>query len=343
VLLDRLRVREEHSVIEASMSHTHLRHFSESSATGITLLEVLVACGILLLGLASVAALLPAATFQLSQATTEDRAGTLSHNAGGEARIRRLSAADVCSDPRRATGFGFGLGELATVAPAYFAGTTPAYASRIDPTRGFVLEDDLVFMPNAQGFPSNTLFNGMSGPREFREKVCWGAVLLPGMNADGTGVAETRQGGPVTLAVASLRKAPDPGTAVKRFTLHASATAYPGSPNKFLPPSGTCVMSSQNGSEVDRKRFLGACSWVMLLPKDPGAWPIRLIQVNSSWAQGGSSHLVLRIPEDLLELDTNGNPVFDRYRPSPSGGRQEVSVIGIANLVRLDQYQLTLD
>jgi Tfp pilus assembly protein PilV len=55
---------------------------------GLTLLEVLVACGILVMGLASVAALLPAAASVLSEASATDRAGTLAANAAAELSFR---------------------------------------------------------------------------------------------------------------------------------------------------------------------------------------------------------------------------------------------------------------
>jgi len=57
---------------------------------GTTLLEVLVACGILVIGLASVAALLPAAASVLAEASITDRGGTLAANAAADLELRRL-------------------------------------------------------------------------------------------------------------------------------------------------------------------------------------------------------------------------------------------------------------
>jgi Tfp pilus assembly protein PilV len=68
---------------------------TRSCRAGVTLLEVLVACGILVVGLASVASILPAAGTRLAQATLEDRAGTAAANAYADIVNRGLVAADI--------------------------------------------------------------------------------------------------------------------------------------------------------------------------------------------------------------------------------------------------------
>ncbi len=62
-------------------------------ASGITLLEVLIACGILVVGLASVAALLPAAASVFAEATAVDRGGSLAANAAADLQFRETVAA----------------------------------------------------------------------------------------------------------------------------------------------------------------------------------------------------------------------------------------------------------
>ena len=47
---------------------------AKTARAGFSLLEVLVACGILVVGLASIAAILPAAGSRLSEAAAQDRA-----------------------------------------------------------------------------------------------------------------------------------------------------------------------------------------------------------------------------------------------------------------------------
>ncbi len=299
---------------------------------GMTLLEVLVACGILVLGLSGIVALLPAATFQLSQASTEDRAGVLAGNANGDRLARRMATAELwTANNRLATSFGPALADLAVVAPNHFTAAAPAaWQTRIDQTRGFWLEDDLDYASDAAGSLVNTFANGTTGPRAYREKVCWGAALLPGMNADGTATADAVTGARTTLAVATLRKAPVPGRGVKLFVL--SSQSAPGGCWSVEPPA----------VESDRKEFLGPCSWILLLPAQPGRAPVRPIQINSSWTlpPAGPSYVVLRFPDDLLAKD-GGSTVFDRLYRAPTGGI--VQVVGIANVIRLDQYFLTLD
>ena len=300
---------------------------------GMTLLEVLVACGILVLGLSGIAALLPAASFQLSQATTEDRAGIVAGNANCDMLSRRLATAELClTNIRMATNFGPGLGDLSTIAPNHFTSAVPAaWQTRIDQTRGFWLEDDLDYASDASGALVNTFAIGSTaGPRAYREKVCWGVALLPGMNADGTGTADAITGAPATLAIATLRKTPPPGRGSKLFILSPQTG-----------PAG-CWSIDPPAVESDRKEFLGPCSWALLLPVQPGRAPIRPIQINSSWTlPAGLSQVVLRIPDDLTAVDASGSTAFDRfYRITPS---RQISVVGIANLVRLDQYFVTLD
>ena len=56
---------------------------------GFTILEVLISAGIMVGGLACVASLLPAAAQRMSQAVSEDRAGTLAANAYADITARR--------------------------------------------------------------------------------------------------------------------------------------------------------------------------------------------------------------------------------------------------------------
>ena len=134
-----------------------------------TLLEVLISCGVLVVGLASIASLLPAAGSRLAQATTEDRGGTLAANARTDALACGLVAFDLFSDANRLQAYGKlhdpqdrepftdlnGNGTRDSNEPyadINFDGTwrsagSSTLASRIDLQRGFVLEDDVVFAP----------------------------------------------------------------------------------------------------------------------------------------------------------------------------------------------------
>jgi prepilin-type N-terminal cleavage/methylation domain-containing protein len=67
-----------------------LRNFSGNSRRGFSLLEVLVACGILVIGLASIAAILPAAGSRLGEASAQDRAVNAAAVAMSEIQCRGL-------------------------------------------------------------------------------------------------------------------------------------------------------------------------------------------------------------------------------------------------------------
>jgi type II secretory pathway pseudopilin PulG len=84
----------------------HLEPFNESPRRGITLLEVLVACGILIMGLASVAALLPAAASMMAEASRLDRAANLATNAVADLRFRGLLSAASFNDEVKTLVFG---------------------------------------------------------------------------------------------------------------------------------------------------------------------------------------------------------------------------------------------
>lgn len=75
-----------------------LRDRAERS--GFSLLEVLVASAILVVALSGIAAILPAATFRLTQAAAEDRAATLARNALADFLNRGLATADAFVGPQ---------------------------------------------------------------------------------------------------------------------------------------------------------------------------------------------------------------------------------------------------
>lgn len=140
---------------------------------GLSLLEVLVACGILTVGLASVAALLPAAAARFGQATQQDRAGVLAANARAECVNRGLVAADIFSSSTTACVFG----ELAAVSRPEIAGPSGTLAQRAGAST-FQMAEDPAFR--------------------------WGAMLA---RPPGTAVTSAASGLPYTLSIAVFRKA----------------------------------------------------------------------------------------------------------------------------------------
>ena len=237
------------------MSHQPLRFRSATPAgpaaghprAGLSLLEVLVAGGILVVGLSSVAALLPAAGLRLSQASQEDRAGIMAANARAEVANRGLAAAVVFADANRACA----IGQVATALVSNTSGTgwqtttgtaSAVLAQRIDARRGFVLEDELVYRPpTAADTPLNTFVNSGTGSREYKEAISWGATLVPD-------AFPAAAGGGATLGIAVFKK---PGTC-QALTLTGTTGA------------ARYTTGAANGiaDEATRKRFLTGCTHV---------------------------------------------------------------------------------
>ncbi|MGI9178610.1 MAG: type IV pilus modification PilV family protein [Pirellulales bacterium] len=274
----------------------------------ISLLEVLVSCGILIVGLTSLAAVLPAAGARLAQATLEDRAGTLAENAYAEAISRGLTSRSLLVSDTQACVFGVMLENLVPDPPTKrgkgrksnrtvsidsritATGTIPpTIYQRIDDDRGFYLEDELTFqMPTVTETPLNIFMNsGTNCPRDSKKAICWGAMLAP--------IAGTNE---ATLSIAIFRKEGD----------------YTETPI-MLTDEGFPLFSVEDDDLRDR--YLKGCSFVLVLV--PDTLPL-WAQVASSWT---------------------GNVVLD-VDPALVAGRS-IAVIGFENLVRVDQYRVTLD
>ena len=221
---------------------------------GMTLLEVLVACGILVVGLASIAAMLPAAGSRLGQAAMEDRAGNLAGNALAQARSAGAIAADVFSNPNRAVAFGRGIDTLPTVDGQRFAAADARLAQRIDTNRGFVLEDEVQFTPaTTTETPVNDFTDGR---RSFKEALCWGATIAP---ARFPAVA----GGPATFSIVVARRTP-------------TARAIP------LQKQAGGLYRMVTPDESVMKSFLRGCSYAVVPPTDTTRGP-RWYRIMASW------------------------------------------------------------
>lgn len=237
-----------------------------------TLLEVLVALGILVAALAGIAALLPAAGARLAEATAVDRATAMAANARADVVNRGLAqwpmwqSATGTSGSTRAIVFGEGVTSGGTAISMTSATNTIALAeptilsSRIDPTVGFYLQDQLQV--------SGSVVTG------FVPGICYGCMLSA---TD----APTGAGPTVRLTTAVFRK---PSPAVQGFAL----TAMPGSAvfqvSGTLGPTGAVGSVTGTDAAPLRKQFLAPCSWILAIsaPGQPPQEP-RWIPVASSW------------------------------------------------------------
>jgi hypothetical protein len=229
---------------------------------GLSLLEVLIACGILALGLAGLAAMLPAAGMRLSEATIADRARFVAANAHADVLSRGLATAAACAGAVQGVAFG----PLATAATGLSPGPVAA------DSRLFVSEDELVYSladagndgrvrtegdraPFHTGGPKNVFFG--TGPRAYRDSLVWGATLVPT-------VSPAQPGGSATLSIVVLRR---PGEA-QAVTLTKAADG-----------SWLCA-------EADRQRFLKACSAVLLVAVGNSNVRPEWLSVRASWDGG---------------------------------------------------------
>lgn len=285
---------------------------------GITLLEVLVACGLLIIGLSTMASLLPAAGSRLAQATIEDRAGVLVTNAIAELTNRGLLAADAFGDSGRSLVLGNVLARLPEftaaqlpASTALFTGLSPAAQLRCGSPRTFQLEDELIYgPPRLLSTPVNTFTAAADGvgPRRFREAICWGAMISP--NA-----LPPAAGGLARVSITVFRK-DGGGDQMLALPLKRSTTHYLA--------EGLLAEDSS----------LDACSWVLALPaatSEPPKW----FQVMSSWQ--------FKPPADpsprIIFRDQKGFETFT----GTAGSGTTATVLAFEGLVRVDERDVILD
>lgn len=277
---------------------------------GLSLLEVLIACGVLALGLAGVAALLPAAGQRFGAAIVADRARFVAANGHAEMLSRGLASAAACTGGARAFVFGPALTGAASAAPSVVAAGS---LGGIDPGRFFVAEDDVVFeyqvrpvsysIPDRRtgersvfysGGPQNVFDAGGLGPRKYRDSIVWGATIVPYTTPAQPGTA-------AVLSIVVLRRSGEP----KSISLVRNADGTYQCP------------------EADRLQRLGGCSSVLVVGVG-GADVLRpaWVSVRASWP---------------------GNVALDTEALSPEWrGQSPLVVIGFEGVVRVEHHLVTL-
>lgn len=301
-----------------------------TSPAGITLLEVLISCGLLIMGLSTVAAMLPAAGTRLTQASTEDRAAVLLSNATAEIFNRGLVAAvafptsgTTATTAGRMLAIGKVLGLLPTYGTLpsgrptsdYFAAPSTEGATRCGSQRTFVLEDVLAYGPSrSSDTPVNAFTRDAAGvgPRTVREGICWGATLTPA-------TLPATAGGKAVLSIAIFKR---------------EGESPDGRLEEGLPLVLTRVGSCYEADALPADSLLRGCSWVLAIPPDPSRSPT-WFQVMSSWnwssSAGRKRRLILRNQGDF-ELLTGA---------AASGSK--ATVFAFEGIVRVDEQVVTLN
>ena len=277
---------------------------------GFSLLEVLVACGILVIGLTSVAAILPAAGARFAEAALYDRAAATANVGMSEVLLKNVASAKLFGTPpvqNVAVVFGEVLPKLVSgITPSPTGLRAPKFstagvADAVDPTtvfltslfdmgtsperRGFFLGDEVLYeAPTASagttdvygtgGLPVRSVAANAAGVKAFKRGVCWGAMVTPyPWGVDPASMTQAR----VTVAVFKS------SGEIKQIEL------TPVSP-------GVYKMTTAN--EATRKKFLAGCSWALALPSTGAP---QWLAINSSWKSGTDAYVSFR--ESSLPCD----------------------------------------
>jgi hypothetical protein len=300
----------------------------DGDSRGITLLEVLISCGLLIVGLSTIAALLPAAGSRLTQATTEDRAAVLLANATAELFARGLVAADTFPAPgttgtARTLAIGKVLGRLPTFgdlpsgrsAADYFIGPSEDGRRRCGSARTFILEDVLVYdPPRYSDTPLNAFHTDEAGPgpRKVREGICWGATLTPDSHPPAAG-------GRALVSIAVFKR---------------ESENEAGQLEEGIPVVLTRTGSFYEADLVSARSLFRGCSWLLAIPPDPSKSP-SWFRIVSSWVwdtpSGRKTRLILRQQESFATLTGSASP----------GATATVFVF--EGIVRVDEQIVTLN
>jgi type II secretory pathway pseudopilin PulG len=227
---------------------------------GFSLLEVLVSSGILVIGLAGVAALIPAATARLGEASVNDRAASLSANVFADIMSRRdkLLSADLFAAGQTIIAFGTPeiIDRMHKLTACSVQGTiADRFETQSVNLYPWFSHDSLEYDRDSNGFPGNSFAGDI---RQFRQELCWFATI--------TAVTAT-SGSPAVLTIAIVKKA------------DAQIREFPG--------TATDSFFSTTATDEERRTFFKGCSAVLDKEATPPSW----LHINSSWTEGWPSNL----------------------------------------------------
>jgi len=300
---------------------------SSPKRRGITLLEVLIACGLLLVGLSTMASLLPASGARLAQASVADRAGILAANALADSLNRGFLAADFFPKSSGTTsGYTLAFGAVVDQLPSFDVPTSGSNTLFKAPSaeglrrcgsgspRTFLLEDELRYEPpSAAATPGNAFTTdetGAPGPRRVRQGVCWGATLTPE-------IFPPAPGGTAVLTIAIFRRGGETVGSEEKAPMSMDVTRTSGFYEADILGSGG---------------LLKPCSWVLAIPGTPGTAP-RWFQVMASWTFG---------PSQATRLIFQKQQEFAAVTGSGSSGKK-ARIIAFDDVVRVDEHVVTLN
>jgi type II secretory pathway pseudopilin PulG len=272
---------------------------------GFSLLEVLVACGVLVVGLASIAAIMPAAGARLGEAAAHDRAGAVIANAFAEIHARNLVSPRLFQTGTSASGaplysgtcavmFGEGTTLLPAVPNTFvvsngagasvLSGTWASgwLASRIDMTgsRGFFLEDDLQFLPSTEDAPYNSFVDGV---REFRRGVCWAAMITPSPWITLPAGAITLPADMKIAKVSVLAFQKPPTEVLDMQVVQNAGNVYEVTSAALFDGVNSTPVALNQDFEDFRRTFLRPCAHVLAVPLTTGTVAPAWLGLGSTW------------------------------------------------------------
>jgi hypothetical protein len=280
---------------------------SNKNRMGMSLLEVLVSLGILAAGLASIAALLPAAGARLGDAAALDGAVALAANVNADLRIRGALVATM---------FSGSAAPQAVVSGSMFS----AFAS----STSVIFKDPIPLYPTTS-LIQNDLQLGVTGTTVEQKDsgVCCGVTVVPMLSA----TSSVNAGATALISVATFKNT---NVQSQRIVLTAaSGTA------SVLSGTNAAVFTTGSNAAADsvRKQFLRSCAWVLASNTTASgtARPMWL-QIGGSWTTTDAAGL------------PNGSYVSFS---NPAGASTLLSsgsltVQGFTNIIRVDERTATL-
>lgn len=285
---------------------TKLHHSPSSSTAGMTLLEVLIACGILVVGLASVAAILPAAASLLGEAATVDRASALAANASSDLVGRGVLKSSL-----------FAGGIKTVVIGDMFRADAPANPPANPPENLFAKAP----------FKLDSSLRGPIDEAAYAT-ASYGATLSP-FYVPPSGI---QPGMPARLAVAVFTKSDPDCREIKLEAVGGAPASGVFRVTEVLARAPDPAVTTPAGLELARRRLLRGCSWVLATKNGVVTW----LHVGSSWATFAPNTNAQEIAGSYVSFT-------DPQAAAAAANGNSLQAFAFAGIVRLDERVVTLE
>lgn len=285
---------------------TKVHHRSSPSTAGMTLLEVLIACGILVVGLASVAAILPAAASLLGEAATVDRAAALAANARADLVGRGVLKSSL-----------FTAGIKTVVIGDMFRADAAADPP-VNPPQNLFAKAPFKLDSSLRGPIDEAVY----------AKASYGATLSP-FYVPPSGI---QPGMPARLAIAVFTKADPDCREIKLEAVGGGPASGVFRVTEVLARAPDPAVTTPPALESARRRFLRGCSWVLATKNGVVTW----LHVGSSWATFIPNTQAREIAGSYVSFT-------DPQGAAAVATGNTLQVFAFGGIVRLDERVVTLE